>query len=544
MINNSVSFVLKRLLKENKISIDEKELEFQFVSHPSYPSLHSLTGVLDHFKVSNLAIEIPKTDESISVLPQTFIAHIKKEEEYFALVYLIDDNFIIQYNKNEKETVSKEEFFNIWSGIIVAIENEGHENVVKSRHPVFKKALLILSMLSLVGLFFSDTPTLFQSLQFLFSLIGIVVCVLIVQHETGLQSAILDKFCTGNSDKTSCDDVLNSKGATLFFNIKLSLIGLTYFTATCMAWFFLSFFSSPNYNALIGLSALAVPFTLFSIYYQVFKVKKWCPLCLSVVFTLWAQAVLLIFPEVNLLNIAFDIDSNTLIATCFLVCTSIFSFVLPKLEEEKELKEVKIEHHRFKHNYNIFESLLFKNPAVNTGIDIPLEIVFNKQLNHTAVNIIVITNPLCGHCADAHNLVEQLLTRNIPMLEICIRFNVNVKDINAIDTKIAMRLLEIHNSQAKDESRKALHEVYSGMDREQWLANWGTCSNSKYLDVLKEQSAWCSNNMINFTPEILLNGKSFPMEFQRSDLMFFIDEYMENELEKTESLRPHEELTI
>ena len=25
------------------------ELEFQLLSHPSYPSLHAVTGVLDHF---------------------------------------------------------------------------------------------------------------------------------------------------------------------------------------------------------------------------------------------------------------------------------------------------------------------------------------------------------------------------------------------------------------------------------------------------------------------------------------------------------------
>ena len=33
---------------------------------------------------------------------------------------------------------------------------------------------------------------------------------------------------------------------------------------------------------------------------------------------------------------------------------------------------------------------------------------------------------------------------------------------------------------------------------------------------------------INFTPEILINGKSFPKEYSRTDLIFFIEDLEEN----------------
>ena len=43
------------LLRKNGIQFDKDEFLFQIQSHPSYPSLHSITGVLEHFNIDNIA---------------------------------------------------------------------------------------------------------------------------------------------------------------------------------------------------------------------------------------------------------------------------------------------------------------------------------------------------------------------------------------------------------------------------------------------------------------------------------------------------------
>ena len=54
-------------------------------------------------------------------------------------------------------------------------------------------------------------------------------------------------------------------------------------------------------------------------------------------------------------------------------------------------------------------------------------------------------------------------------------------------------------------------------------------NNSDYfLAELEREKEWCKENTINFTPEILINGRSFPKEYNRSDLIFFIEELEEN----------------
>ena len=59
-----------------------------------------------------------------------------------------------------------------------------------------------------------------------------------------------------------------------------------------------------------------------------------------------------------------------------------------------------------------------------------------------------------------------------------------------------------------------------------------------YFEQLVKQNDWCMQNNINFTPEILLNGKSFPNEYNRSDLINFIDDIVDKELEKLSELTP------
>ena len=74
------------LLKKNAISFDKEELFFQIQSHPSYPSLHSITGVFDHFNIENIAARVPKTQEVLDQLPNSFIAQINDEDKKQELI--------------------------------------------------------------------------------------------------------------------------------------------------------------------------------------------------------------------------------------------------------------------------------------------------------------------------------------------------------------------------------------------------------------------------------------------------------------------------
>ena len=66
---DSLLFLLKTFLQKENYKINFEELEFQLLSHPSYPSLHSVTGVFDHFNIENIALEVPTNRETLEQLP-------------------------------------------------------------------------------------------------------------------------------------------------------------------------------------------------------------------------------------------------------------------------------------------------------------------------------------------------------------------------------------------------------------------------------------------------------------------------------------------
>lgn len=534
-MKNTSIFIIKRLLKEYGIKVDEKELEFQHQSHPSFPSLHSLTGVLDHFRIENLALEVPNDIETLKKLPDSFIAYIKDERsDNFVFVSKNEDSVQLVFEDKKTKKIYFEEFCDIWTGVIVAVEKD--QNIIsepKTFLRLLTKGLFAISLFVLSALFFSYKPSLFQAIHFLLSFVGLGISIVIVKHELGLDSKIADKFCSGNIEKINCNDVLNSKAASFLGVIKLSDIGIVYFMALIISWLFIAI-NNANYSALILITILATPFTFYSIIYQYFVVKKWCPLCLSIVLTLWLQVIALYFVNLEILKFNLEIAGVGLILFSFLLTISLWQFILPKLKKEQELKKLKIEYFKFKRNYNIFNALISRSTPVNTTIDDAEEIVLGNKSDDAKLKVVVITNPLCGHCSSSHKLVKQLLELQDNNIQIRIRFNVNTKDEKSIAVKIALRLIELYHRKGEQKCLTAMHDIYGNLSTLSWLEKWGEVHNRKYFDILVAEKEWCQKNNINFTPEILINGRSFPNEYDRSDLTFFINDIIEEENQEIE----------
>lgn len=70
MKKDSLFRFLKYYLKKENVRIDYGELYFQLLSHPYYPSLNSIVGVLNHFNITNYPIKIDETLENLNDLPQ------------------------------------------------------------------------------------------------------------------------------------------------------------------------------------------------------------------------------------------------------------------------------------------------------------------------------------------------------------------------------------------------------------------------------------------------------------------------------------------
>lgn len=518
----TLSNLVALLLRKNRISFDKEELYFQIESHPSYPSLHAITGVLDHFNIENVAAKVPATQETLEQLPACYLAQIdKNNSQQLVIIEKNKGNYIINNEEGKKTILSKEEFLKIFTGIIVAVEKT--EDISSSIKPskskyVFSVLSVLLGLTVLVYLFFTK-PEYSTIIHLMLSITGIIISIAILKQEFGLETTIGNAFCSDINEKKDCDAVLTSKGAEIIYGYKLSDFSIIYFSILSLFTFF--HINSPSLSNFISL--LAAPITIYSIYYQYVTIKKWCVLCISIVGILWIQALIALLT--NNYNISSNYHTNINLIILTLSFLLAWHIIKPVIINSISLKKDKIAANKFKRNFSLFEAILDKSQLLTTSISQNKEIVFGNI--NAPIEIVIITNPFCGHCKPVHKLIKEILTKHSEMARIITRFNINPSDLESDIVHVTGRLLEIYHESSSENCLLAMNDIYSENNPiSSWFEKWGR-SNHIYIEELEKENKWCKENAINFTPEILINGKAYPKEYDRSDLIFFIEDLQE-----------------
>jgi len=514
-------FLLKKLLVKVNHKINFDELKLQLLSHPSYPSLHAVTGVLNHFEIENMALEVPQNRETLQQLPTYFLAFL--ETKQFVLIKKMKNSIELTFEDESRKTFEIDKFLSVWSGVIVVVDEENVEpNYDNYRNEGVSKALQTLCLLVVVGFFFYIRPTLFESVYFILSLAGIWVSILILKQELGFYSKTVEKFCTA-APSSNCDDVLNSKGASFLGLFKLSDISLIYFSALAIGAL-IATLASITYDAFVTISLLALPITIYSIYYQYQIVKKWCPLCLTIVSVLWLQAGSLFLRSSSIITLKFDISSNFILFFSLILFGSIWLFIRPLLKKQHAYNKLEVDHYKFKRNVELFKAALSNSDSLDMHIPKTNEIVLGKK--NAPLKLLLVTSPSCYYCKEAHLDLEKILRKHSNEVNVTIRFNVP-EDTTQIANKVAQRLLEIYKMGDLEKIEHSLHSAYEeNVDLEKWI-EINEESKTSFESILKTQKAWCNDNHVNFTPALYVNGKFFPKVYDRSDLSYFIEDLTE-----------------
>ncbi len=522
-MENPLFFLLKTFLKATDSPVNWEELKFQLLSHPSFPSLHAVTGVLTHLGIDNLALEVPKDIETLEHMPPIFISLTNNTE--FMLVTKVEADFEVLLSNKERMIKNASEFLHDWGGIVVVIEipqgvDKSAETIVGDK---LKNFIYVATALVILTFFILSKPSWIQAVHFGLSIAGIFVSILIVNHELGFKSKAVDKFCSGN-ESTSCDDVLNSKGATFFGFLKLSDLSIMYFLGLLCT----SLIISANNALIFEISLLSIPVTLYSIYYQYTVVKKWCPLCLGIVAILWLQFSSFFISVSTVEAIIWSLTDITAVLLGFLLAASSWLLLRRLFIVEQAAKNLKIEHYRFKRNFDLFKAVVDKKPSLDITIH---EIQENEIIlgnSNAPLTALLITSPGCIHCKAAHTDLENILRKNPDKIKVIIRFSVYSEDKENMAYRVAARMLQLYTLEPDERVEEALHEIYTeNADLEAWLVKWGGDITGAYDGILKIQQKWCHGNGINFTPTLYIQGKEFPSEYERTDLSFFIEDLVE-----------------
>lgn len=520
-------------LKILNVNVTDTTVDNTLQNHPDWPSLLCISDSLNMWNVPNAAgkIEVGEIDQ----LPTPFMAYTSHVETPLEIVTEVSEKELkLYYTKQNKElTESKESFLKRWNGVyLIAEKNEksGEKDFEANKRKYFIKSLIPISLFALLAIIFSlffqqNSETVNVDnivavyLQYFILFAGFIVTSLLLWYEIDSSNPLLHKVCTGIV-KGNCDAILSSKQSKVLSWLSWSEVGFFYFAGG----FFTLLFITPLTDSLsiIGyLNILALPYTIFSIYYQGRVAKQWCVLCLSVQALLIFGGGNVLANELLLPFDQFSVDAIVKSILLYLIPVLLWYALKPYLLKLQEAKNTKREYLRVKFNSEIFETLLKKQKQITVstdGIGIDLG---NPDATNTLIKV---CNPYCGPCAKAHPEIEKLM-EEIPDLYVKIIFTTpNDPKHHAFDP--VSHLLTICNQNKSDEIiRQALDDWYLAdkKDYEQFAMKYPmNVDHDKQADKIEAMFNWCDDTNITFTPTIFVNGYQLPDGYDIADLQYFL----------------------
>ena len=445
----------------------------------------------------------------------------------------------VHYFRNGKKIIIPvSQFIKSWSSVILLAEPspdsgepDYHAHRKKDWLTIAQKSILALACILLLGItylknvYISPTspaspisPLGFTLLLFV-NLLGIYICYLLVLKQLHIQSRYADKICTLFS-QSDCNNVLESDAAKLWGIFGWSEIGMGYFTANMVILLFL-----PHLLPyLVIVNILALPFTVWSVWYQKVKARQWCSLCLIVQILLWVIFIInLIYGHIQLADFnCFNLNSTLytlLTLCCYAIPVFTLNLLLPKLSEGNQVEQLRQEINSIKSNEEAFRALLIQQPFYEVGLS-DSRILFGNP--DAKLKITILTNPFCNPCAKMHKRVEKLLQEtkgNVCIQYIFSSFNEDLSYANRYFNAIYI-----------EKGKEAALQLYSD-----WFEKGKVLKESFFNDLqlnmtnsdieveFQKHESWKEKTQLRATPTILVNGYKLPENYKIEDLRYYTE---------------------
>lgn len=507
-------------LEKEGIIIDKEEFLFQMKSHPDYPSLLAISDTLSFFNIENAAMHISESE--IELLPNSFIT-LLSEENNVPQLYLITKKGQDHFYRKEKvtATISKEELKSRWQNIVFLVGKNEFERTKYINKYVWVLPVLCFVVFSLVMFQFrNDIESL---LFFIFPALGFLFSIAALKNLFGAKSELISSFCNINAS-TSCDTILESKKWKIFEWVSYSDLSIVFFTSQFLGLFI--FTLTKNLDDYFSIQTVlvfsSIPIILISLYFQKFVEKKWCPICLVII----SIFVLEIFYLLLLKQSNFTVSTYSILLYLFelLFVFQIWVSIKKKLTKQKKLEEFQFKANRFMRNFEVFKNNLIAKKKVLFPEEIPIKLGNKKS----KTIITIISSPFCGHCKEAHEILERILKKHSEVIQIQILLKGNLKEESKENIKIFRTLYKVYSYNDNDMFVKSLRDWFEKKKSKDWFDKYNVSDDSDYDYIIDSHYEWSELNGFNFTPAIFVNGYEYPELYERENLEYFINDLIED----------------
>ncbi len=489
-------------------------------THPAYPSVLSLTEALSDLKIENMAVNIGA--EQLPEVPLPSIAHLSKG--HFVVLDDLNGNEVTYFDPEVgKVTQSLSAFEEQWSGVLVMAELDENAKekdylLKKARVPAVLGLATLGILLSIIvgGASFGGNSLIAWLPMLGLKVVGTVVAVLIVFKEIGFTNGLVHRLCDTNNN-VSCGQVLDSPAATWFGWLKMSDLGIIYFGGGLLTMLF-SLFSFHFASVLVSLSvltALAVPYSFFSIYYQAKVVKKWCVLCLAVQAIFWLELLAgfqSLYNGLGLISIA----GIALVVVSFSVVVIAWILLKPYLQWQKLAIEKETKLNYFLKNEEVMQGVLASTSPVTIPYQDEKIWLGNPQ---NPIEIAVVNNPYCQPCARKHEEIVQLLDEFGELLKINVLFVGREAEENDVN-QTSRHLIGVGLAQGSEKMLEAMTFWFKYKDEKALIRNFPVPEThlKQATTIHQAQTEWVKQAKITGTPTMLVENRQLPVGFDVSNL--------------------------
>lgn len=506
--------ILSILFDELHVKYTKKYLSELIEGHPYKYNLYGFSQILTMYHVENKGVQISKDD--IELLDAPFIAYAGHD---IVVVKNLTREKIEYYWQRRWIQSSLEAFCEIWDRIVLLTETSSksiepdykqhkwQELVSKIKKGAISVLLFILLFLCMPSLWVGTT---YSWMYLIINFMGMGVSYLLLQKQLHAQSLYGDKICTLFHQK-DCNTVLESDAANFMGLFSWSEIGFGYFMSNIIG----ILFSPELIFYMVWVNILALPYTIWSVWYQSNIARQWCVLCLIVQCLLWC----LFFVDLGFNMIAIPVwnwRSLLLVMCMYLFSILLMNQIVQVLTKLRQYRMAAYELASIKVVEEVFVSLLKKEPHYYIDRTVSKMILGNSD---ASLCVTVLTNPHCEPCGKMHRKIENLLMDVGDRM--CVQYIFSAfNDELLISNQF---LIAVYLQYGEEKGRRIYEEWFTRgkYTAKDYIKKFNLDINSAdVLSELEHHQRWKIGNHLSATPTILVNGYKLPKRYQIEDLVY------------------------
>ena len=340
------------------------------------------------------------------------------------------------------------------------------------------------------------------------NLLGIGVAFLLLQKQLHITNRFADKLC-GIAKESHCEDVTNSNGGSLFGLVKLSEVGGGFFLVNTLGLLFAP--GAIFYLALVSVCVL--PFSFWSIWYQKFKARSWCVLCLTTLALMWLQAIIYVIGDAFQPAISQWWPAIGLIAA-YTIAVLLLNRIMDWLDAKRVGKLWQTEYNRLKLDDTVLKAFEANAERFETDAEHCSSLLFGSPEANDQIT--VLSNPYCAPCATMHERIKSLPGSAVNVRYVFAFFPSRGDRMNRY-------LIAAYQQLGAERTWDLMTEWYAGGKEkdEDFFKGLGLNPDSEAVDREMEKHArWRNDDRLLGTPTVMINGREIVYPYNVEDFMY------------------------